>query len=93
MTVKLIRALIQSLQLHCQFDEYELVETDAGLLVKFPILGSDPEHYFELFNIQHEGNMNVINLDWIVKQLKADAPDMRACLGEEVLDCLSLSNR
>lgn len=59
-----VQDLISTLQFLCQFDDYEVVDLDGGkaLGVKFPILGSDPECYFEAFNITQDDGFNIINL-------------------------------
>lgn len=59
-----VQDLISTLQVLCQFDDYEVISLNGGtaLGVKFPILGSDPEGYFDAFDISQDGGFNIINL-------------------------------
>lgn len=62
-----------------QTDDFEVMRTEEGLMMRFPILGSDPEGWFDLLDIKQDGSMNIINLDVIKQRLLDDYPDMREC--------------
>lgn len=69
LTVKQVKSLTESIKVHIQSDEYELIRKDEGLLFIFPVLGSDPEHVFTDLGIYQDGNNNVINLDHLMVKI------------------------
>lgn len=62
-----------------QTDDFEVVRTEEGLMMRFPILGSDPEGWFDLLDIKQKGLINIINLDVIKQRLLDNYPEMREC--------------
>lgn len=54
--------LIEEVMLCCQADDISLQRVDGNLWMFFPILGSDPEHYWEEYDIQSIFPNNAVNL-------------------------------
>jgi len=71
--------VIDAVRFHCQVDKFDIEESDEGLLMKFSILDSDPEHYFDLLDIKQEGSINIVNLDYIKQAVIDDKHEMRDC--------------
>lgn len=71
--------VIDAVRFHCQVDKFKVEESNEGLLMKFHVIDSDPEHYFDLLNIKQEGSTNIVNLDYIKQGVIDDEHDMRDC--------------
>ena len=58
--------LIEEIMLFCQTDDISLQRVDGSLWLFFPILASDPEHYWEEYDIQQVFPNNAINVSALI---------------------------